>query len=308
MRSFSGPWASATALTSTRKRHLTTNKLSGDGDDDFVPEEVPPEDHSNPAENDDSVGDSTSDDDDDDNEDSHDPLGPPFSTNASVTQTTSLPLGDMNLMVLTDVHSWIGGHQRHERNMNADYGDVLSLYQRLKDEIRRKYKRDFFMVMNGDFMDGTGLSTTPPEYLTPLLATMPFAIINLGNHELYHEETVAWIKSEFIPHWRGHYLTSNTLWRPTKQPLGSRYVFLEGSHSTLLAFGFLYNFQGNAKNTIVENVQDVVQQAWFLSVLARTDAYDAILVMAHVSLSFCLSCCIGEMTGLLCRENICALQ
>jgi 2',3'-cyclic-nucleotide 2'-phosphodiesterase (5'-nucleotidase family) len=167
--------------------------------------------------------------------------------------------------------------------MNADYGDVLSLYQRLKDEIRRKYKRDFFMVMNGDFMDGTGLSTTPPEYLTPLLATMPFAIINLGNHELYHEETVEWIKTRFIPHWRGHYLTSNTLWRSTKEPLGSRYVFLEGSHSTLLVFGFLYNFDGNAKNTIVQKVQDVVRQDWFLSVLARTEAYDAILVMAHVS-------------------------
>jgi len=198
----------------------------------------------------------------------------------------SLPLGDMNLLVLTDVHSWIGGHQRHESQMNADYGDVLSLYQRLKDEIRRKYRKDFFMVMNGDFMDGTGLSTTPPEYLTPLLATMPFAIINLGNHELYHEETVEWIKNEFIPHWRGHYLTSNTLWQLTNEPLGSRYVFLEGSHSTLLTFGFLYNFEGNARNTIVEKVEDVVQQPWFTSVLARTDAYDAILVMAHVRYFF----------------------
>ena len=266
----------------TRTNPGTTDTLSHD--DDFVPVEVPSDYHSNPTGNDDGVSDSTSTDDDD----SHDPLILPSPTdgNVPVTRATSLPLGDMNLMVLTDVHSWIGGHQRHESNLNADYGDVLSLYQRLKDEIRRKYKRDFFMVMNGDFMDGTGLSTTPPEYLTPLLATMPFAIINLGNHELYHEETVEWIKSQFIPHWRGHYLTSNTLWKPTKQPLGSRYVFLEGSHSTLIAFGFLYNFEGNAKNTIVEKVEDVVRQAWFLSVLARTDAYDAILVMAHVSSTF----------------------
>lgn len=202
---------------------------------------------------------------------------------SSAATTLPLPLGDMNLMVLTDVHSWISGHERHESSINADYGDVLSLYRRLKDEIRRKYRKDFFMVMNGDFMDGTGLSTTPPQYLTPLLATMPFAIINLGNHELYHEETVEWIRTQFIPHWRGHYLTSNTLLRSTREPMGSRYVFLEGSHSTLLVFGFLFNFEGNCKTTIVEKVEDVVQQDWFLSVLARVDAYDAILVMAHVS-------------------------
>jgi 2',3'-cyclic-nucleotide 2'-phosphodiesterase (5'-nucleotidase family) len=206
-----------------------------------------------------------------------------------------LPLGDINLLVLTDVHSWIGGHERHEPNIsNADYGDVLSFYLRLKDIIRRNIEkndddgddwskqRDFFMVMNGDFMDGTGLSTVPPEHLTPLLSNMPFSIINVGNHELYHSETVEWISKEFIPHWRGHYLSSNTLLKATGESLGSRFAYLEGDHSTLLVFGFLYNFEGNCPTTIVERVQDVVTQEWFVSVLERQEAYDAILVMAHV--------------------------
>jgi len=202
--------------------------------------------------------------------------------------TGNLPLGPINLVVLTDVHSWIGGHERHEPSLNADYGHVLSFYEKLKDEISYRQqdddeKRDVFMVMNGDFMDGTGLSTVPPEHLTPLLLKMPFAIVNLGNHELYHDETVDWIRHQFIPHWRGHYLTSNTLWKETGEPLGNRFAYLEGDHSTLLVFGFLYNFEGNCPSTIVERVQDVVQQKWFVDALQRQEAYDAILVMAHVS-------------------------
>lgn len=40
--------------------------------------------------------------------------------------------------------------------------------------------------MNGDFMDGTGISTIPPTELVPILQCMPFDAINAGNHELYH--------------------------------------------------------------------------------------------------------------------------
>ena len=214
---------------------------------------------------------------------------------------SSLPLGRVNLLVLTDVHSWIAGHARHESNLNIDYGDILSFYQDLQTVIHRESAtladeennrsstksqtppRDLFLVMNGDFMDGTGLSTLPPKYLTPLLTKMPFSIINLGNHELYHDETVEWLRFEFIPHWRGRYLTSNTILKETGEPLGSRYTFLEGDHTTLLVFGFLYNFEGYCPSTIVEKVEDVVQQDWFLEVLSQHDEYDAILVMAHVS-------------------------
>lgn len=62
------------------------------------------------------------------------------------------------MFVVTDVHSWVAGHGRHEAD-DADYGDVLSFYQLLKQQ---NPKRDIFFVMNGDFMDGTGLSTIPP--------------------------------------------------------------------------------------------------------------------------------------------------
>jgi 2',3'-cyclic-nucleotide 2'-phosphodiesterase (5'-nucleotidase family) len=94
----------------------------------------------------------------------------------------ALPFGDVNLLVLTDVHSWIAGHERHEPARNVDYGDVLSFYQALKNYVtttnnnnthnKNNNNGDLFLVMNGDFMDGTGLSTTPPNSLTPLLERM----------------------------------------------------------------------------------------------------------------------------------------
>jgi 2',3'-cyclic-nucleotide 2'-phosphodiesterase (5'-nucleotidase family) len=69
-----------------------------------------------------------------------------------------LPWGDINVMVLTDVHSWIGGHL-HESDRNADYGDVLSFYERLK-KYAKKQGRDLWFVMNGDWIHGTGLAST----------------------------------------------------------------------------------------------------------------------------------------------------
>lgn len=196
-------------------------------------------------------------------------------------------------MVVTDVHSWIGGHARHEPYLNVDYGHVLSFYQRLQEIFdtttsATKSNRDLFFVMNGDFMDGTGLSTIPPTHLTPLLELMPWDAVNCGNHELYFNETVQYLMdSGFIDHWKGHYLASNTLLANTKQSIGNRYTYLHGTrgNTKLLAFGFLYNFENNCEMTVVEKVEIVVQQDWFLKVLhqAKNDhMVDAILVLAHM--------------------------
>jgi 2',3'-cyclic-nucleotide 2'-phosphodiesterase (5'-nucleotidase family) len=101
----------------------------------------------------------------------------------------TLPLGDINVVVVTDVHSWVAGHARHEPTLDADYGDVLSFYlmlQALVEDDGQAAPRDLFFVMNGDFVDGTGLSSVPPEFLTPILQRMPWDAVNMGNHELYH--------------------------------------------------------------------------------------------------------------------------
>lgn len=101
----------------------------------------------------------------------------------NATTTIPLPLADVNIIVVTDVHSWIAG-QRHKRAKTANYGDVLSFYRQVQKN--ENANKAFFFVNNGDFMDGTGLSSIPPTHLLPLLEKMPWDAVNLGNHELYH--------------------------------------------------------------------------------------------------------------------------
>jgi 2',3'-cyclic-nucleotide 2'-phosphodiesterase (5'-nucleotidase family) len=200
------------------------------------------------------------------------------------THTSSavdLPFGEINVVVVTDVHSWVGGRAVHEGSaLDANYGDILSFYERLKE---LEADKDIFFVMNGDFMDGTGLSTYPPTHLTPILRFMPWDAVTIGNHELYRDVNVEYMtqKGGFVSHWNGKYLTSNVLMANTNEPIGSRFTYLQGKNSTVLTFGFLYDMQNNCNTTIVETVEQAVQSDWFADELSKGD-FDAILVLAHM--------------------------
>jgi len=156
-----------------------------------------------------------------------------------------LPFGDINVVILTDVHSWLGSHRRQEPYYDADLGNVLSFWERLKKHcdgygninanmpvttvsargIRTKPEhddpaplthRDIFFVNNGDFVDGTGLSQTidgdnNPAYLIPLLEKMPYDAVNVGNHELYSKKNIDFMTRPggYVDWWGDRYLTSN---------------------------------------------------------------------------------------------------
>ena len=202
-----------------------------------------------------------------------------------VALAVDLPFGEINVVVLTDVHSWVAGHTTHEPTLDANYGDILSFYERLKELAPDK---DIFFVMNGDFMDGTGLSTYPPSHLTPILRFMPWDALTIGNHEFYKDENVEFITQDggFVSHWNGKYLTSNVAMADSKEPIGDRYTYLHGKNtdSTILTFGFLYNFMEHCPITIVEPVEDAVQSKWFTQVL-NEGSFDAILVLAHMDVN-----------------------
>jgi hypothetical protein len=103
---------------------------------------------------------------------------------ALIVAEPNLPFGDVNVVVLTDVHSWIGGHGRKEPHLDADYGDVVSFYERLKAYCEETDK-DLWFVMNGDWIDGTGLSLDgDPSHLIPLLEKMPWDVVNVRIHTL----------------------------------------------------------------------------------------------------------------------------
>jgi len=219
---------------------------------------------------------------------------------------TTLFLGDVNVVVLTDVHSWIGGHGYHEPELNADYGSVLSFYERLKD-ICKQENKDLFFVMNGDFMDGTGLTTHPPKLLTSILQQMPWDALNIGNHELYLNSTIEYIseKDGFVDKWGGAYLTSNVILRETKETIGKRFTFLRGSFKSILTFGFLYDMTDNCANTEVETVENVLNSAWFTKALNGTEGeFDAILVLAHMDVVDPLVKIILDRIRLICGNDM----
>jgi len=194
----------------------------------------------------------------------------------------SLPFGDINVVVLTDVHSWVGGHGVKEPHLNADYGDVLSFYERLKEHCET-HNHDLWFVVNGDWIDGTGLATNgDPSNLIPLLEKMPWDALNIGNHELYREEVINYMTRPggFVNWWGSRYLSSNIVHTDTMKPIGNRYRLLKGKNSIVMTFGFLYNMKTNSPVVTVEEVESVMQETWFGQALQED--FDAIMVLAHM--------------------------
>lgn len=197
--------------------------------------------------------------------------------------TNTIQLRDINVLVLTDVHSWVGGHGPNEPDLDINYGHVVSFYERLLDYCESKEK-DLYFVVNGDWVDGTGISLNGDVFsLTQVLEKMPWDAVNVGNHELYHENLIEFItKPGGLVDWFGsRYLSSNIVRSPSQEPLGNRYVVMQGKRSAVLTFGFLYNMKDHVDVVDVKEVEAVVQEQWFLDAL-RKETYDAILVLAHM--------------------------
>jgi 2',3'-cyclic-nucleotide 2'-phosphodiesterase (5'-nucleotidase family) len=190
-----------------------------------------------------------------------------------------LPLNDINILVVTDVHAWVASRKRHEPQWNADYGHVLSFYERLQKEWE---DQNLFFVMNGDFIDGTGLSTYPPSHF---LKKMPWDALNIGNHELYTNATIEHIiQGGFAEYWGTKYVTSNVLRADDGKALGplggARHLVLHGPSAKVLVFGFLYDMTDSSPLVIVEPVEQVVEQKWFTAAL--TGDYHAIVCLVHM--------------------------
>ena len=208
-----------------------------------------------------------------------------------------LPLADVNFLVTTDVHSFLASHHHpdHDPLLDADFGSLASFVQHART-LADKAGKDLFVFDNGDSVDGTGLSSSTAVHgaaVFPLLAQMPYDALNCGNHELYQDATVlegllgpgslggGAAADSYIGHWNGSYLTSNIDLARTGEPLGSRFVVLEGKHGArVLVLGFLYDMPDHCGAVNVTHVAEAVRRPWFAKALA-TEA-DAIVVLAHM--------------------------
>ncbi|KAL8682816.1 MAG: hypothetical protein Q9186_001145 [Xanthomendoza sp. 1 TL-2023] len=174
---------------------------------------------------------------------------------------------------------------------SADWGDYVSFAERLHEKLDEEGV-DLLLIDTGDRIEGNGLydaSDPKGKYTRDIVKEQDIDVICIGNHELYHKSSS---DSEYlitVPNSHGNYLASNLdILDPDsaeRVPMAPRYKKFTTKNQgiRILAFGFLFDFTGNANNTFVEAVEKTVQQEWFLEAIHDREV-DLFLIAGHVPL------------------------
>ncbi|KAI0995913.1 Uncharacterized protein K3495_g12268 [Podosphaera aphanis] len=202
----------------------------------------------------------------------------------------SLPWGKLNFLHTTDIHGWLAGHFK-EPHYSADWGDYISFVQRMREKAD-SLGVDLLVVDTGDRIEGNGLydaSEPKGKYSYDIFNQLDIDILNSGNHELYKTYTVASEVSETVLKSNGNYIASNLDYidsQTGKQvPLARRYrVFTTKNQGIKVAvFGFMFDFDRNAKNSLLQPVEDTLKEDWFQNAI-REDV-EIFLVATHAPLN-----------------------
>ena len=148
------------------------------------------------------------------------------------------------------------------------------------------------MIDTGDRVEGNAIydSSKPRGKFTYEIAKeQSIDLISSGNHELYKANTAEGEYFHTVPDFKGNYLASNLdIYNPRSgklEPLAPRFKKFTTKNQgiRILAFGFLFDFTGNANNTVVQRVEDTVKEEWFKESL-RDEDLDLIIVFGHVDI------------------------
>jgi hypothetical protein len=201
-----------------------------------------------------------------------------------------LPWGQLNFLHTTDVHGWWGGHLQ-EPQYSADWGDYISFANHLRDRADADGS-DLLLIDTGDRIEGNGIyDASDPKglYTYDIAKHQHIDLMSSGNHELYKANSS---NAEFyftVPNYKGNYLASNLdIYNPETgelQPLAPRFKKFTTKNQgiRILAFGFIFDFTGNANNTVIHTVQDTVKQDWFKEAIRDQDL-DLIIIFGHVDI------------------------
>lgn len=108
---------------------------------------------------------------------------------------TNLPLQDVNILILTNFHSWVGGHKLQRSDRNADYGDILSFYQRLKSLCANG--RDLWFIMNGNFVHSSVIGGQ--NFLTAssgILEHIPYDLVSVECNVIFLKLSTHYFKTK----------------------------------------------------------------------------------------------------------------
>ncbi|KAG9640954.1 calcineurin-like phosphoesterase, partial [Aureobasidium melanogenum] len=202
-----------------------------------------------------------------------------------------LPWGQLNFLATTDTHGWHGGHLQ-EPQYSADWGDYISFAHHLRQKADNDGS-DLLLVDTGDRVEGNGLydaSNPKGQYTFDIFKHQNIDIITSGNHELYKKNSSDNEYYHTVPNFKEAYIASNLdIYNPDTgklQPLAQRYrkFTTKNQGIRIMAFGFLFDFQGNANNTVVQRVQDTIKEKWFQDAIREKDV-DLFVVAGHVPVS-----------------------
>lgn len=148
------------------------------------------------------------------------------------------------------------------------------------------------LIDTGDRIEGNGLydaSDPKGAYTYDIFREQEIHVLCSGNHELYHESSAINEYLKTVPNFQGNYIASNIdIIDPQSGdtvPLAQRFKKFTTKNQgiRILAFGFLFDFTGNANNTIVQPVEDTIKEEWFQQAI-RDREVDLFLVAGHVPL------------------------
>jgi hypothetical protein len=176
-------------------------------------------------------------------------------------------------------------------SFSADWGDYVSFAKHLRDKADAEGV-DLLVVDTGDRVEGNAIydSSKPRGKFTYEIAKeQHIDLISSGNHELYKADTAEGEYYHTVRDFQGSYLASNLdIYDPKTgylEPLAPRYKKFTTKNQgiRILAFGFIFDFTGNANNTVVTRVEDTVNEDWFKAAL-KDDDLDLIVVFGHVDI------------------------
>ncbi|KAH8662138.1 Metallo-dependent phosphatase-like protein [Xylariales sp. PMI_506] len=200
-----------------------------------------------------------------------------------------LDWGQINFLHTTDTHGWHGGHLQ-EAQYSADWGDYISFASHMRKKADEKGV-DLLLIDTGDRVEGNGLydaSDPKGKYTSDIFREQTIDVICTGNHELYQAETVQREHDITVPNFKDSYLASNLDYIEPQTgnqiPQAKRYRKFKTKNQGLdvVSFGFLFDFDRGANNSVVQNVEDTVKEEWFLKAIREKP--DLFVVIGHVGL------------------------
>ena len=213
---------------------------------------------------------------------------PHYKPRASIRDLT---WGDINFIHTTDTHGWYSGHL-NQKIYKGNWGDFVSFTTKLR-ALAHENNQDLLLIDSGDRHDGNGFSdvTTPNGlYSTPVFLKQNYDLLTIGNHELYVWENSLQEYDLVVNHFPDKYVSSNVEIRinDTFVPFGNKFKFFSTpvTNTSILSFGFLFDFQRNNDKTKVTPLKEVINQSWFKQTLQKyAEETDLIVIVTHVPIT-----------------------